>query len=219
MRALRDMNLPKFIFEDVPLFMGLITDLCPGIKIDDDENIDKKKKKSVEDEVLTMKAAAEIVLREMGMEVIPDQVLKVQQFYDTLFSRHSVMLVGPTGGGKSVVRDAYGKAFSKMGVNVLYFVVNPKAQTVNELYGILTADREWQDGLLSKIFRTINDPDSTAYNNDKVQTILYLDGDVDALWIENMNSVMDDNKLLTLPNNERIRMLDNCRLVFEVSDL
>lgn len=33
MRALRDMNMPKFVFEDVPLFQGLISDLFPNMDI------------------------------------------------------------------------------------------------------------------------------------------------------------------------------------------
>lgn len=84
-----------------------------------------------------------------------------------------------------------------------------------ELYGVLDPEtRDWTDGLLSSIFREVNKPLDTDSN--ELRYILF-DGDVDALWIENMNSVMDDNKLLTLANQERIRMLNHCSLLFEVT--
>lgn len=81
-----------------------------------------------------------------------------------------------------------------------------------ELYGVLDPlTQDWTDGLLSCIFRDINKP------VDKMERrYIIFDGDVDALWIENMNSVMDDNKLLTLANGERIGLQDHCALLFEV---
>lgn len=48
---------------------------------------------------------------------------------------------------------------------------------------------------------------------------IVFDSPVDTLWIESMNSVMDDNKILTLINGERIGMPDQVSLLFEVEDL
>nr|XP_044631957.1 dynein axonemal heavy chain 10 isoform X1 [Equus asinus] len=202
MRALRDMNLPKFVFEDVPLFLGLISDLFPGL------DCPRVRYPDFND-------AVEQVLEESGYVVLPVQVDKVVQMFETMLTRHTTMVVGPTGGGKSVVINALCQAQTKLGLMTKLYILNPKAMSVIELYGILDpTTRDWTDGVLSNIFREINKP-----TDKKERKYILFDGDVDALWVENMNSVMDDNKLLTLANGERIRLQAHCALLFEVGDL
>lgn len=202
MRALRDMNLPKFVFEDVPLFLGLIQDLFPGL------DCPRVRYPNFND-------AVEDVLRENDNILVPEQVDKVVQLYETMMTRHTSMVVGPSGGGKSVVIDTLSKAQTKMGIHTKLYTLNPKAVSVLELYGVLDPiTRDWTDGLLSNIFRETNKP-----SDKKERKYILFDGDVDAVWVENMNSVMDDNKLLTLPNGERIRLQKHAALLFEVGDL
>ncbi|XP_036352277.2 dynein axonemal heavy chain 10 [Ochotona princeps] len=202
MRALRDMNLPKFVFEDVPLFLGLISDLFPGL------DCPRVRYPDFND-------AVEQALEERGYVVLPVQVDKVVQMFETMLTRHTTMVVGPTGGGKSVVINTLCQAQTKLGIMTKLYILNPKAMSVIELYGILDpTTRDWTDGVLSNIFREINRP-----TDKKERKYILFDGDVDALWVENMNSVMDDNKLLTLANGERIRLQAHCALLFEVGDL
>ncbi|KAG8456021.1 hypothetical protein GDO86_001999 [Hymenochirus boettgeri] len=202
MRALRDMNLPKFVFEDVPLFLGLISDLFPGL------DCPRVRYPDFND-------AVEEALQENNYILLPTQVDKVVQMYETMLTRHTTMVVGPTGGGKSVVINTLCLAQTKLGLVTKLYTLNPKAMSVIELYGILDpATRDWTDGVLSNIFREINKP-----TDKKERRYILFDGDVDALWVENMNSVMDDNKLLTLANGERIRLQPHCALLFEVGDL
>ena len=67
--------------------------------------------------------------------------------------------------------------------------LDPKAVSTHELYGYVNmTTREWRDGLLSATMRELaNAPDDSP-------KWIVLDGDLDANWIESMNSVMDDNR-------------------------
>jgi dynein heavy chain len=211
MRSLRDSNMPKFVYDDVPLFIGLITDLFPGLDCP-----------RVSYPQLKVAVEAELVKLDMRHEdevVFQMQVDKVIQLYEIILTRHTTMLVGPTGGGKTVCMTTLQKASVPAFDRVIkIFTLNPKAQTVNEMYGVMDpATRDWTDGILSKLFRTCNEQLPVGKENE-VRWIVF-DGDVDAVWVENMNSVMDDNKLLTLPNGERIRLQVHTKLIIEVFDL
>lgn len=131
------------------------------------------------------------------------------------------MIVGPTGGGKTCLYKVLKHAMTTLKTvkgskdprftKVEYEVLNPKSITMGELYGEEDAiTKEWSDGLASGIMREAAKDDSGT-NNWTV-----FDGPVDAIWIENMNTVLDDNMTLCLANGERIKLKPEMRMLFEV---
>lgn len=92
--------------------------------------------------------------------------------------------------------------------------MNPKAITEKEMYGVKSEiSDDWIPGVFSTLWAKCN------VRNAKNNVWLTCDGPVDAIWIENLNTVLDDNKILTLANGERIPMTEQCKLVFEVENL
>ncbi|OBS67543.1 hypothetical protein A6R68_03951 [Neotoma lepida] len=176
--SMRDMNIAKLTSVDVPLFNAILRD-------------------TIEQEI-----------REMGLQVTPFTLTKVLQLYETKNSRHSTMIVGGTGSSKTTswkILQASLTSLCRAGdpnFNIVReFPLNPKALSLGELYGEYDlSTNEWTDGVLSSVMRA-----ACADEKPDEKWILF-DGPVDTLWIESMNSVMDDNKVLTLINGERISM-------------
>lgn len=82
------------------------------------------------------------------------------------------------------------------------------------MYGFSNNVGEWEEGVFANIWKRKNDKKGVLRWN-----WIQADGPVDAIWIENLNTVLDDNKILTLANAERIPMSDYCKMTFEVENL
>lgn len=82
-----------------------------------------------------------------------------------------------------------------------------------QLLGHIDLDtREWTDGVLTSSARQV-------VRDSDVHSWIICDGDIDPEWIESLNSVLDDNRLLTMPSGERIQFGPNVNFLFETHDL
>ena len=203
-RTLRDMNLSKFVAQDIPLFTSLIKDIFPRTL-----NIPTKVYKSVEEVIRKH-------LTTMNLVNKPAFFTKCIQLYETAQVRHGFMLVGAAGCGKTTIMNTLTESWSTIPGQLLIKIIkmNPKAIKGQEMYGVMNnISQEWIPGVYSEIWKRAND------RKNKHCTWINCDGPVDAIWIENLNTVLDDNKILTLANAERIPMSDNCKMTFEVENL
>mmetsp|Transcript_7627 Transcript_7627/g.14387 ORF Transcript_7627/g.14387 Transcript_7627/m.14387 type:complete len:3920 (+) Transcript_7627:928-12687(+) len=210
-RAMRDSNVPKFLKDDLVLFHAIVSDLFPGVEV---PYIDYGE----------LEASIIEVVEHDKLEPIPSFVEKVIQLYETFVVRFGVMIVGPATSGKTACYSSLAKAMTllrreKQSRNeafqeVEFKYMNPKCITINELYGAFDErTSDWKDGLASNIMRNYSERD------DKKRKWVVLDGPVDAIWIENMNTVLDDNMMLCLANGQRIKLRNEMRMLFEVQDL
>ena len=92
--------------------------------------------------------------------------------------------------------------------------MNPKAITDVQMYGCKSITDEWTPGVFSALWERYND----KRKSNKVWWLL-CDGPVDTLWIESLNTVLDDNKILTLASGDRLPMAEHVKIVFEVENL
>ena len=123
------------------------------------------------------------------------------------------MLVGPAGGGKTATYNVLKRALTSLQNNGYYkvntHVINPKSVNMGQLYGMFNeASREWMDGVLAFTVRKCCSDRSTQRH------WIMFDGPVDALWIESMNTVLDDNKKLCLNSGQILTLTPHMTMMF-----
>ena len=146
---------------------------------------------------------------------------KIIQLYEMILVRHGLMVVGLPFSGKTsiihVLAEALEILFKKGKMNeqkTNICTLNPKSITMKLLYGFSDEiTGEWTDGLIAVKFRNLAKDETTE------RKWLLFDGPVDAIWIENMNTVLDDNKKLCLNSGEQISMNKTMNMMFEPMDL
>ena len=205
LRSVCNTLIPKLVSEDITLFNSLLKGVFPDCKIEE-----------VKEDELRAKIVELCQLRNLSPE--NKFIDKILQLYSIQKMHHGVMMVGQSGTGKSAAWRILLEALTALdNIKGESYIIDPKAVNKDNLYGKLDQTTlDWTDGVFTGTLRKILD--NQRGESGKRHWIIF-DGDVDPEWAENLNSVLDDNKLLTLPHGDRLSVPPNVRIMFEVESL
>lgn len=200
-QSLKPNVMSKLTLNDCKRFIMLLGDVFPQLNLKSDVN-EEMRNKVVDG------------FKFMGLSRNERQIDKCIELYEQLSKRIGVAVLGPPSSGKSTVISVLKSVLVSMSKTIRTYIISPKSMERSQLLGHLdTNTRQWYDGVLTQTAIAVNSepPEVTSW--------IICDGDVDPEWVEALNSVLDDNKLLTLPSGWRIQFGNNVNFIFETHDL
>ncbi|OEH75824.1 hypothetical protein cyc_04028 [Cyclospora cayetanensis] len=211
--------LPSLVVDDIPIYLGLISDIFSQQPLSKSNDIE-------------VEVEFEAILREQHLQALHSFVEKGMQLYEAQLLRHSLLVVGAPGVGKTTLLVALSKAISRVHMKAgttthssrtqhehvapdrfcKVLRVYSKALEESLLFGKMDPNTtEWIDGIIPARVR-----EAAAAQSD-IHSWLVFDGPLDAIWAENLHSALDDNKTLYLCSGERIALPENFKIFFEVA--
>lgn len=158
--------MPKLVAQDIPLLYSLIKDVFPNILYS------QSPMEALRRELRRVCDETALVYNDDGLACTGDSksgvsldtgnnapgklwVEKVLQLYQITCIHHGLMMVGPSGSGKSMAWRTLLKALERVeGVEGVAHVIDPKSISKESLYGYLDPNtREWTDGLFTHTLR------------------------------------------------------------------
>jgi len=204
LRSMIHINIPQLCNIDIPIFQNIMQDVFPESVV-------------LPFDCSTILNALESVCAKRLLTLHPVFKLKAIQIVELMYVRRGLILISNPLGGKTEILHTLAETLSllhdqksKIGATVKLETVMPGVVDVNALFGYF-CDKSgvWKDGLCTTIFRRFSE------NISIDRKWLVFDGDLIGTWIENLYTILDENKMLYLTSGERFSTTESMSIIFE----
>ncbi|XP_011706108.1 PREDICTED: dynein heavy chain 7, axonemal-like [Wasmannia auropunctata] len=206
LRSMIHINIPQLCNTDIPIFQSIMHDVFPESVV-------------LPFDCSAILTALESVCAKRLLTLHTIFKLKAVQIVELMYIRRGLILISNPLGGKTEILHTLAETLSllhdeknKIGATVKLKTVMPGVVNSDALFGYF-CDKSgmWKDGLCTTIFRRFTEDTSTD------RKWLVFDGDLSGTWMENLYTILDENKMLYLTSGERFPTADSTSIIFETT--